>query len=162
VRPFRNLSVTLALVVLLALAAGFAVYRLSVDPVLHEVARKRDTLQWLRTDFHLDDRQFAEIRRLHEAYAGSCEEHCRMIREAAKLRDQLAAADRADPFAVAAANRRLQELRSLCESAITRHVREVAALMAPEDGRRYLALVLPKISDFDHTAAPDLRLNHSS
>jgi hypothetical protein len=31
--------------------------------------------------------------------------------------------------------------------------------MAPEQGRRYLALVLPKIADFDHRAAPDLGLN---
>jgi hypothetical protein len=31
--------------------------------------------------------------------------------------------------------------------------------MSPQDGQRYLALVLPKIADFDHQAAPDLHLN---
>jgi DNA-directed RNA polymerase specialized sigma24 family protein len=29
--------------------------------------------------------------------------------------------------------------------------------MSPQDGQRYLALLLPKIADFDHQAAPDLR-----
>ena len=60
-----------------------------------------------------------------------------------------------------AANQRLQELRLVCETAIARHVRQVSALMSPQDGQRYLALVLPKIADFDHQAAPDLHLNHT-
>jgi hypothetical protein len=47
----------------------------------------------------------------------------------------------------------------VCESAIATHVRECAAHMSPEAGRRYLALVLPKIKDFDHQAPPDLQLN---
>jgi hypothetical protein len=59
-----------------------------------------------------------------------------------------------------AANERIQALRSLCEGAIAAHVRKVASLMSPDDGRRYLALVLPKIANFDHTAPPDLRLGH--
>jgi hypothetical protein len=32
--------------------------------------------------------------------------------------------------------------------------------MSPAAAQRYLALVLPKIKDFDHAAAPDLQLNH--
>jgi hypothetical protein len=32
--------------------------------------------------------------------------------------------------------------------------------MSPQAGERYLALVLPKIKDFDHQAAPDLQLSH--
>jgi hypothetical protein len=64
----------------------------------------------------------------------------------------------ADPAALAAADRRVEELRVVCESAIATHVRQCAAEMSPEAGRRYLALVLPKIKDFDHLAAPDLQL----
>ena len=83
-----------------------------------------------------------------------------MIQEATRARDALAAA-RGDAAALSAANRELAELRQNCETAIARHVRQVAALMAADDGRRYLALVLPKIAAFDHRAAPDLRLNHT-
>lgn len=151
---------TLAVLVFAAAATGFVCYRMSFDPELHAVASRGDALQWLRMDFHLSDKQFAAIRRLHEAYAGTCEEHCRMIQEATRARNELAAA-KGDATALTAANDQLQELRLVCETAITRHVREVAALMPPDDGRRYLALVLPKIAGFDHRAAPDLQLNHA-
>ncbi len=151
---------TLAVLVLAAAATGFVCYRVSFNPELHAVASRGDALQWLRTDFHLSDEQFAAIRRLHEAYAGTCEEHCRMIQEATRARNELEAA-KGDTTALTAANEQLQELRLVCETAITRHVREVAALMPPDDGRRYLDLVLPKIAGFDHRAAPDLQLNHA-
>jgi hypothetical protein len=125
---------------------------------LHAAAAKGDAMQWLRTDFQLTDAQFAAIWQLHESYAGTCEEHCRMIREASRARAVLEAAQ-GDAATLAAANQKVQELRQVCETAITRHVREVAALMPPEDGRRYLAMVLPKIAAFDHQAAPDLHLD---
>jgi hypothetical protein len=146
----------------MALATGLVCYRVSCDPALRAAVQKRDAMEWLRADFHLTPAQFAEIKRLHDAYAPSCEEHCRLIQEVMRARDALSAARHADPAALAAANARLQELRTLCETALAGHVREVAAIMAPDDGRRYLSLVLPKIANFDHVAAPDLRLNHSS
>lgn len=149
---------TIAVLALVAAAMGFVCYRLSGDSALHAAAARGDALAWLRADFHLDDRQFAEVKKLHDAYAPSCEEHCRLIQEATSARDALKAAD---PAAVAAAERKLQDLRATCEAAITVHVRSVAALMSPEAGRRYLALVLPRIPGFDHTVAPDLQLNHS-
>ncbi len=152
----KNLLATIAVLVLVAAATGLVCYRLNSNPALHAAVAKGDAMEWLRTDFHLDDQQFAEMKRLHDAYAPTCEEHCRMIREATKARDALKAGDSA---AVVAAERKLQELRSTCETAITIHVRQVAALMSPDDGRRYLAMVLPKIANFDHTAAPDLQLN---
>jgi hypothetical protein len=154
----KHLLGTCALLAVAALATGFLCFRLGADPVLQAAVRQGDPMEWLRTDFHLDDAQFAAVKKLHEAYAPSCEEHCRLIQEAARARAALRAAD---PAAIAAAEGKLQELRNLCETAITRHVRQVAAEMSPAEGARYLALVLPKISDFDHRAAPDLHLNHT-
>jgi len=60
---------------------------------------------------------------------------------------------------LAAADRRVEELRTGCETAIAAHVRACASHMSAEAGERYLALVLPKIKDFDHQAAPGLHLN---
>lgn len=151
---------TLGLLVAAAAATGFVCYRMSSNPAMQSAVRQGDTLEWLRTDFHLDNRQFAEIRKVHESYSSVCDEHCRAIQEAVGARDALQAAGPADPAAAAAAERRLQELRAICETAITQHVRQVATLMPPGEGERYLALVLPKIAGFDHTTAPDLRLDH--
>jgi hypothetical protein len=155
----RNLWKTLALLCVVAVVIGLAAYQLGRDTGVHEALAKKDALAWLRTDFRLTDAQFATIRRLHEAYAVVCEQHCQAIQEAAIRRNQLKAAPGTDAAALAAADRKVEELREVCETAIAAHVREVAAQMEPEQGRRYLALVLPKIADFDHRAAPDVGLN---
>ena len=147
-----------AIIALLAAGAGFAGYSLSRDPALHAAAAKGDTMEWLRADFHLTGAQLAEVRRLHDSYAGSCQEHCRMIQEMTHARDELREAH-GDKAALDAANARLEKMRAACEGAIAEHVRRVAAHMSPEDGRRYLALVVPRIANFDHAGAPDLRLN---
>lgn len=149
---------TVTILAFVAAGTGYVSYRMSCDPALHAAVTKGDTMEWLRTDFHLTDAQLTAIRQLHESYAGTCEEYCRMIQEATRARNALEAAH-GDKTALDAANSKLQGMRVVCESSIAAHVRKVAALMSPEDGRRYLALVLPKIANFDHTAAPDLRLN---
>lgn len=81
-----------------------------------------------------------------------------MIQQAIQARDALRKTNGDDLVAAAEAERTLQQLRATCESAITTHVHQVAAVMSPADGKRYLALVLPKIADFDHQVAPDLKL----
>jgi len=156
----KYLVSTLASIVLGAAIFGFVGYRLSCDSALHAAAEKGDAWHWLRQDFHLTDQQFAAIQGVHEVYAGSCVEHCRLIQEATKVRDALAAKT-SSPAARVAAEVAVKELRSVCEHALTGHVQKVAALMAAEDGRRYLALMLPKIAAFDHATAPDLQMNHT-
>ena len=154
----KYLGRTLAILLLVAAATGFLCYRLSSAPELHAAVKNGDAMAWLRADFHLTDAQFAAISKLHDDYAPSCEEHCRLIQEATVARDAIAATRGSDPATVAAAERTLRELRLTCETAIAAHVRKVAALMSARDGERYLALVLPKIADFDHQMAPDLAL----
>ena len=155
----KHLLTTVGLLVAIAGAAGFISFRLGGQPEVREALMKRDALAWLRSDFQLDDGQFAEIRKLHEAYSVECEAHCRAIQEAAMARNALRSTTPADAAALAAAEQRVQQLRTVCETAIAAHVRQVASKMAPREGERYLALVLPKIADFDHRAAPDLVLN---
>jgi len=157
----RNLLISVGLIGVLACGAAYVGFRANSDPALHAAVARGDTMEWLRTDFHLDGEQLAAIRRLQDAYSPSCDEHCRMIQEATQARRALEAAH-GDPASIAAANERIRRMRSMCEGAIRAHVEKVAALMATEDAKRYLALVLPKISKFDHNGAPDLRLNTSS
>lgn len=155
---WRHFAATLAVLAGLAVATGFVTYRLTSKPATNAALEEHDPLQWLRAEFDLDDAQFARIKALHESYAVVCAEHCLEIQKAERARRQLAESG-ADPAALAAAERRVEELRKFCESAIAAHVRECASHMSPESGSRYLALVLPKIADFDHRAAPDLQLN---
>ena len=155
----KNLLTTLALLAAIAAATCVVAFRLSGDPAVKTAVKNRDALEWLRTDFGLTDAQFARIKQLHESYSVVCEEHCRDIQQAVRARNDLKAAPATDPAVLAAAEKRLEGLRRTCETAIAAHVRQCAAEMSPEAGQRYLALVLPKIADFDHLAAPDVRLN---
>jgi len=157
----KHLVSTFGLVGLIALAVGFFAYRASGDGAVQDALKRNDAMEWLRTDFQLTDAQFATIKKLHDAYSTGCEEHCRQIQAAVRDRSALQESAKADPAAMAAADRRVEELRSICESAIATHVRQCAAEMSPMAGQRYLALVLPKIKDFDHQAAPDVHLSHS-
>ncbi len=154
----RNRLLSVLFVLTVAAVAGGLAYRAGSDPAVGRALVRQDAMAWLRADFDLTDAQFAAIKQLHDSYSVVCEEHCREIQNAVRAREQLKAAP-ADAAMLAAADRRVEELRLICESAIATHVRQCAAEMSPEAGQRYLALVLPKIKDFDHQAAPDLQLN---
>lgn len=155
----KHSVVTLLVIAAVATITGAVSYRAGSDRAVHEALNQRDAMEWLRVDFALNDAQFAAIKKLHDDYSVICEEHCRLIQEAGRTLRELKAA-KSEPSAVAAAQGRFEELRLVCESAIATHVRRCAAEMSPEAGQRYLAMVLPKIKDFDHQAPPDLHLQH--
>lgn len=91
-----------------------------------------DQLTWLRREFNLNAKQTAAIERLQTAYAPVCAEHCRLIHEAttrpAPSPDEIA------------------RLEKICHDATLSHLREIAAVMAPSEARRFLALVEPKVT----------------
>lgn len=155
----KHVVFTVALLAAIAGAAGFVAFRTTSDADVARALAKQDAMAWLRADFNLTDAQFAAIKKLHDSYSLVCEDHCREIQVATRNRNTLKVAN-SNAAALAAADRRVEELRLVCESAIATHVRQCAAEMSPEAGRRYLALVLPKIKDFDHLAAPDLQMTH--
>lgn len=156
----KHFLATTVLVAAVALVTWFVTYRLTCQPAVHAAVAKGDALEWLRADFRLNDTQFARIEKLHESYATVCEGHCRAIQQVMKTRDALKSAGSTEAAALAATEHELETLRTTCETAITAHVREVAAMMSPEEGSRYLALVLPMIADFDHRGAPDVGVGH--
>lgn len=150
---------TLALIAAIAAATCALAFHFSGDRAVKAAVAKRDAMEWLRSDFQLTEAQFAKIKQLHDSYSLVCEEHCREIMRATRARMELKNSPAADPTVVAAAEKKVEDLRRVCETAIAAHVRRCAAEMSPEAARRYLALVLPKIADFDHQAPPDLLLN---
>lgn len=140
----RNLLFTLGIVAA-ACALSFGVfYAVNRDPVeLRRAVREGDAMAWLRAEFQLDEAQFAAIKKLHDDYRGVCAEHCAAI---------MAAEKRGAPRAEVAA------LERTCVDAMTEHFRRVAALMPAGQGERYLAIVLPRIADFDHRGAPNVQV----
>jgi hypothetical protein len=134
--------------VLVALAAGVvsfgAFYAVNREPAgMKAAARERDSMEWLRVEFKLTDDQYAAIKQLHAQYGSICAEHCSAI---------MAAQKRNAPHAEVAA------LENACVQSMTEHFHRVATLMSPGEGERYLALVLPRVQDYDHRGAPNVQV----
>lgn len=139
----KNWLLTLV-IALAACALSFgAFYAMNREPAgLRAAARAGDALEWLRADFKLTDAQYAAIKQLHDEYGTVCARHCDAIMTARKRG--------APPAQIAA-------LENECVQSMTDHFQRVAALMAPEQGRRYLAIVLPRVHDYDHRGTPNLQ-----
>lgn len=121
-------------------AAFYALNRPSAE--VRAAAESGDALEWLRAEFKLNDEQFARIKAIHDDYGDVCAEHCRMIRDARK------ASQSADEIA---------RLEKVCVDSMTGHFERVAAIMAPDQGRRYLDIVLPCVKGYAHQGAPSLK-----
>jgi len=141
----RNFLLTIALVLAACVASYCGFYSMSRDPeAVREAIAEHDAMGWLRMEFKLTDQQFAAIKALHETYNVQCAEHCALIIEA---REQ------------EAPQVEIARLESICEGAMTEHFRQVASLMAPVEGRRYLEIILPRVASYDHRQAPNLQAN---
>lgn len=138
----KNFLITLG-AALAACAVAFGVfYAINDDPALRRAAREGDAMAWLRSEFQLDDAQFTAIKKLHDDYGSVCAGHCAAIMEARQ---------RSAPAA------EIARLEQTCVDAMTAHFRQVAALMPPGEGARYLTTVLPRVAKYEHQAAPNLQ-----
>ncbi len=139
----KNFLITLGVAVAVCVAAFGISYAMNDNRALHAAAREGDAMAWLRVEFRLDEAQFSAIKRRHDDYSVACGEHCAAI---------VAARERKAPAAEVAA------LEKICVDAMTGHFRQVAALMPPGQGDRYLAMVLPRIAGYSHAGAPNVRV----
>jgi hypothetical protein len=131
------------LIVLLALAAGVAVfaasYVLAQRLGTKHFASSADDLDWLRLEFRLSPAEMARIRELHAGYLPQCGEMCQQI---AAKKHELESALTGATNVTAEVQQKLAELaalRALCQTQMLRHFVEVSQAMLPEQGRRYLA-----------------------
>lgn len=139
----RNLLITGALALAICAMAFGTGFVLGGDRALREAERDGDALAWLRAEFRLSDAEFTAIRRLHEDFSVECGRHCAAI---------IAARERRAPAG------EIADLERTCVEAMKAHFRQVAALMPPAQGERYLALVMPRVEGHPHLGAPNLRV----
>jgi len=133
------------LIVLLALAAGVAVfagsYLMTQQLCAKHMVDSADDLTWLRQEFHLSDSELASVRDLHEGYLPKCAEMCQQI--AAKKHEIEATLTTNNLSEVRESlGRELDELallRAKCQFQMLQHFSDVSRAMPPEQGRRYLA-----------------------
>ena len=127
---------------LTAAAAGAALW------ATRETLRPRDDpqevgLRWLKDEYHLDDATFEKVSALHRDYFRQCDKMCRQINEADRPLLWQARRQKRQPGELDAQLARGQIVCGDCEKAATEHLKQVAALMPGESGRRFLDDILP-------------------
>lgn len=108
-----------------------------------------DQVTWIAREFDLNADQKSAVEKLHRDYIPVCSDHCAAI-VAARERCAAQPNDRASQEEVV-------RLERVCQQATLAHVRQVAACMSPAQGRRFLALVEPRILRHDHQAVFGLK-----
>lgn len=139
----RNLAVFLLLVLAVAAAAyGVTCYLGS--------RKTEDQWTWLRREFRLSDGQYNSVLALHEAYQPICADHCNRIMAMQKRMAELEQSGAKASPAYAAAQTEWQVIIRECNRATLQHLEKVAKEMDPGEGRRYLDLMVPRISRRNH------------
>jgi hypothetical protein len=116
--------------------------------VTRESLRSRESphdvgLRWLKDEYHLDDAAFERISSLHRDYFQQCDKMCRQIDAADRpllwrARHQVRKTGEIDAQLV-----KERAICADCETAAIKHLRQVADLMPPEQGKRFLDDILP-------------------
>lgn len=113
------------------------------------VKQEGSDIAWLRLEFALSDEQFVAIEQVHEDYRPQCASHCAAIIGAtAEVRELEKSAPGSTELA--AAKQAVFDLETVCNNATRDHLYKVAALMSPDDGRRFLRMTEPHLSDQPH------------
>lgn len=138
------------LLILVATAAGLAAFILTRQ--MASEPSPGDELAWVTREFRLTPEQAERIEALHLAYQPVCARHCASI---FSIRTRLAELERdglTDGTAYRDAQQEMAELVGVCSLATRAHLHEVAAVMSPNEARRYLTLVEPQVSRHEHLA----------
>jgi hypothetical protein len=134
------------LALVFALVAGLAAFAVTRYV---QATKSPDEMTWLKEEFHLTPAQALAIGKLHQAYEPVCADHCRKIME---MQERLSALESQGKQSSAEYTKARADWVSLCRectNATQNHLERVAAEMAPEQGKRYLALVGPKLTQRD-------------
>ena len=134
-RPLLVLLAALALAASVFTACYFTAARMRANAPVTPA----DELDWLRTEFRLNDAELARVRVVHNGYQPECAAMCLRIGDKNRELDALLAASTNVTSAVEQKLAEVAALRAECQAQMLRHFHRVSETMPPEQGRRYLA-----------------------
>lgn len=103
------------------------------------------SVEWLRSEFRLNDEQMRQVTLLHDSYQAACDDMCQRIAAAdTRLQTALKSGTSATPEVIAAITE-TDRVRTECRVAMARHFYQTAELMPADRRARYLEKVLPLV-----------------
>ncbi len=139
-----DLRFRLFLFVLLACVLAATAFQITRQLQPKPPSRETIGLDWLHHEYQISDEAFARISALHHDYFARCDTMCAEMIAAhrpSRLRSRLPASQ----SAIQEASRREKAICERCLETMIGHLRAVAALMEAEQGRRFLADILPEV-----------------
>jgi len=132
-------KVFLLLIAAIALACmGYAVYfKAATHKTQNMMGAKEGGMEWLRSEFHLDDVQYSKIKALHDAFEPECDKHCRDLAEANRNLAKLMQESPEYSPEIAHALEKCAEIKSECRKATLGQIYAVSHLMGSDEGLRY-------------------------
>ena len=141
------MDLRIRLILFLVISGVLVVTGFEVTRTLQPKPPSRESigLEWLRQEYQLTDEAHERIIRLHREYFSRCDAMCAEMIAAhrpSKLRGRAKSP-------VPSAEESLQREKVICERCLNSmigHLREVSSLMTPEHAQRFLADILPEVS----------------
>ncbi len=148
----KRLIIVLALAVLLGSGAYFTAYNV-VHRTFCPTPDVAEPLGWMRHEFHLNDEQFAQVKKLEDEYAPRCAAMCDQIEKShTALKDLIMTHGNMSPE-VKAALQKDSEIQQQCREDMLNHIYEISKVMPPAEGQRYLQMMQAQVVKPEQTAS---------
>jgi hypothetical protein len=148
----KRLVVVLALAVLLGSGVYFIAYTV-VQRTLCPVSNVEEPLGWMRQEFHLNDAQLAQVKKLEDDYAPRCKYMCDQIEQSHKSLTSLIMTHGNMSPEVKAALQKDADVQQQCRMDMLNHVYDISKVMPPAEGKRYLQMMQAQVVHPEQTAS---------
>jgi len=151
------------LIIFVSLIAGLAAfcwvrtYKVAVQTSV--LLDSMPELSWLKTELKLSDAQFSKVTELHAAYRPKCSEMCDRIANAHEKMEGLIRSNPQITPELESAIREHAAIHAECQQEMLDHLFRTAAVIDPEQAKRYLKEMLPFALDFSHSEAGGIHGN---
>lgn len=148
----KRLVVILALAVLLGAGAYVVFYGIACRTFCR-VPDAHDPSGWMRQEFHLNDAQYAQVKKLDAAYYPHCADMCNQIEQSHLALKNLILVNGTMTPEVEAALKKDGAVQQQCREDMLRHFYEVGQAMPPAEGKRYLQIMQVQVVAPEKTSA---------
>jgi len=126
-----------------------AIYLAGISSVSALSSMESDELAWLKAEFKINDSGFEKIVAVHQAHEIQCLEHCRALEASRRRLSKLTQKATSVTPEIEAALKADGAVREQCRVSTLRHVYEVSRLMTPDQGQRYVDLMVRRLIEAD-------------
>lgn len=147
----RRLVVILALAVLLGSGAYFVFYGIA-RCTFCRVPDANDPSSWMRQEFHLNDAQYSQVKKIDAEYYPHCSDMCAQIVQSHRALKNLILTHGTMTPEIEVALQKDGAVRQKCREDMLRHFYEVSQAMPPAEGKRYLQIMQVQVVEPEKTS----------